>query len=103
MSYPTGLTPTGLPLTNDPAQTDSVSSTTRTQASSHLAPRSAAAAEIATDSAKVSLAGAMLSEASSGSDVRFDKVAALRQSIDAGTYSVPASDVASRLVDSLLK
>ena len=66
-------------------------------------PRSAAVDEIAGDSAKVSLAGAMLSQAASGSDVRFDKVAELRQSIEAGTYSVSSQDVATRLIDTLQK
>lgn len=56
---------------------------------------------IASDSAKVSLAGVMLSQASTGSDVRFDKVAMLQQSIQAGTYSVTSANVAGRLIDSL--
>jgi anti-sigma28 factor (negative regulator of flagellin synthesis) len=58
---------------------------------------------IASDSAKVSLAGAMLSQACTGSDVRFDKVAALQQSITAGTYGVASANVAGRLIDSLQK
>jgi negative regulator of flagellin synthesis FlgM len=102
MSYTTGLTPSGLPLATDPGQTESVSATTRASTQT-LSSRSAAADAVATDSAKVSLAGAMLSEASNGSDVRFEKVAALRQSIEAGTYNVSSANVASKLVDSLLR
>jgi negative regulator of flagellin synthesis FlgM len=107
MTYNTGLMPGNNPLANDPAVSDSsaVGGATRTQAiGRNAATRGSSAVEdIASDSAKVSLAGAMLSQATSGSDVRFERVAALQQSIAAGTYSVSASDVASRLVDTLLK
>jgi anti-sigma28 factor (negative regulator of flagellin synthesis) len=66
-------------------------------------PRASAIDVIVSDSAKVSLAGAMLSQACTGSDVRFDKVAALQQSIEAGTYGVASANVAGRLIDSLQK
>ncbi len=65
------------------------------------APSAGAIDSVASDSAKVSLAGAMLSQASSGSDVRFDRVAALQQSIAAGTYGVASASVAGKLMDSL--
>jgi len=45
----------------------------------------------------------MLSQASTGSDVRFDKVAALQQSIQAGTYGVTSANVAGKLIESLQK
>jgi len=44
--------------------------------------------EIADDETQVSLAGMLISQASTGSDVRFEKVAALRRRIEAGTYDV---------------
>jgi flagellar biosynthesis anti-sigma factor FlgM len=76
----------------------------RTQAASRTAATSNPAVdEIAGDSAKVSLAGVMLSQASTGSDVRFDKVAALRQSIDAGSYAPTPEAIADRLIVSLQK
>jgi negative regulator of flagellin synthesis FlgM len=103
MSYTTGLTPNSLPLTGDASPSDSVRSTTRAQSSGQTSAGQIAAGEIATDSAKVSLAGAMLSQATTGSDVRFDKVAALRQSIEAGTYNIPAASVAGKVFDTLLK
>ena len=46
-------------------------------------------------------AGTLLAAASSD-DVRTDKVAALKSAIDSGTYSVPAGDVADKLIAHLL-
>ncbi|HEV2647574.1 MAG TPA: flagellar biosynthesis anti-sigma factor FlgM [Acidobacteriaceae bacterium] len=107
MTYNTGLMPSHTPLGNDNAVSDSsaVGGATRTQGIGRNSATSGNSAidSIASDSAKVSLAGAMLSQATSGSDVRFERVAALQQSIAAGTYNVSASDVASKLVDALLK
>ena len=54
--------------------------------------------EIATDDAKVSQAGAMISQASQGSDVRFEKVAKLQQAIAAGRYRVSSGSLAERLI-----
>ena len=59
--------------------------------------------EIADDETQVSLAGALISQASTGSDVRFEKVAALRRKIEAGTYDVAAEDVAEKLMDQMRK
>ena len=61
-----------------------------------------AAGEIAMDEEKVSLAGALISQASQGSDVRFEKVAALRQAIAAGTYRVDCASLADKLIGVLL-
>jgi anti-sigma28 factor (negative regulator of flagellin synthesis) len=36
------------------------------------------------------------------SDVRTDKVAAVQAALEAGTYDVPASAVASKVVDAML-
>jgi len=57
---------------------------------------------ISGDRTSLSSASGLLAQALSGSDVRADKVAALQQSIAAGTYSVSASDVASKVMDFLL-
>ncbi len=56
----------------------------------------------ATDHANVSTAGGLVSQASSGSDVRLEKVTALQHQIASGSYHVPASAVAGKIVDSLL-
>ena len=59
--------------------------------------------EIADDAEQVGLAGMLISQASTGSDVRFEKVAALRQKIEAGTYCVPAENVAQKLMNEMMK
>jgi len=57
---------------------------------------------VGADEARVSSTASAVLQALSGSDVRTDKVAALQQSIAAGTYSVPASDVADKVLSALL-
>jgi negative regulator of flagellin synthesis FlgM len=54
------------------------------------------------DSANVSSAASEMSNAASEEGVHMDKVAAVQQAVAAGTYNVPASDVASKLVDAML-
>jgi negative regulator of flagellin synthesis FlgM len=55
------------------------------------------------DSASLSAAGGLVSQAADTSDVRMTKVAELRQAIAGGTYSVPASAVADKMVENLLR
>ena len=86
---------------SSPAAT-AIPASARTGGTPRVATQASQAIEsVASDSAKVSLTGAMLSQASTGSDVRFDKVAALQQSIEAGTYGVTSADVAGKLIESL--
>ncbi len=66
-------------------------------------PVNSGAGEIADDETQVSVAGMLISQASTGSDVRFEKVAALRRRIEAGTYDVAAEDVAEKLMDQMRK
>jgi negative regulator of flagellin synthesis FlgM len=54
------------------------------------------------DRATFSSAGSEAAEAASGEGVRADKVASVQAALAAGTYSVPASLVASRIIDSML-
>ena len=55
-----------------------------------------------TDRATLSDAANEVSQAASGEDVRTEKVAAVQAALAAGTYNVPASAVASKLVDAML-
>ena len=55
------------------------------------------------DQANLSSTSGMIAHALEGSDVRIEKVAVLRQTIASGNYNVSSSDVAGKIVDSLLK
>lgn len=54
------------------------------------------------DSATLSNAGAEISQGASGSEIRPEKVASIQAAIAAGTYHVPASAVAGKVVDAML-
>ncbi len=54
------------------------------------------------DQATLSSAGSEVAQAVSGEGVRMDKVAAVQAALAAGTYNVPASAVASKLVDAMM-
>jgi len=55
------------------------------------------------DETTLSSTGAIVAQALSGSDVRTAKVEALQKSIADGSYNVSSSDVAGKIMDSLLK
>ena len=54
------------------------------------------------DQTSLSSTGGLVAQAMEGSDIRSAKVAALQQSIAAGNYSVSSSDVADKIIQSLL-
>lgn len=54
------------------------------------------------DRATLSSAGNEVSQAVSGEGVRAEKVAAVQAALAAGTYNVPASAVAAKVVDAML-
>ena len=62
----------------------------------------AASRETQADEARLSSTGGLIAKALEGSDVRADKVAALQQAIASGTYNVSSSDVAGKMIQSLL-
>ena len=70
-----------------------------TQAKNPSGPTSPA---FSSDRATLSSAGSGVSLASSDSDVRMGKVACIQSALAAGTYNVPASAVASKMVDAML-
>jgi negative regulator of flagellin synthesis FlgM len=54
------------------------------------------------DQANLSSTGGLVAQALESSDIRSAKVASLQQTIAAGTYSVSSSDVADKIIQSLL-
>ncbi len=56
-----------------------------------------------TDQATLSASAGIVAQALEGSDTRSAKVASLQQAIAAGTYNVPSSDVAGKIIQSLLE
>lgn len=54
------------------------------------------------DQATFSSAASEVSQTAAGESVRADKVAAVQAALADGSYSVPASAVASRVIDSML-
>ncbi|WP_263359560.1 flagellar biosynthesis anti-sigma factor FlgM [Acidicapsa ligni] len=57
---------------------------------------------LAQDSTQFSAAANEAAQAASESDVRMDKVASIQNALQAGTYNIPATDVAQKVIDSLL-
>ena len=62
----------------------------------------AAQPQAGADQATLSSAASLAAAAAPDSDVRMDKVAAVQQALAAGTYNVPASDVAGKMIDQML-
>ena len=54
------------------------------------------------DQANLSSTGGLVAQALEGSDTRSAKVASLQQAIATGSYSVSSSDVADKIIQSLL-
>jgi negative regulator of flagellin synthesis FlgM len=57
---------------------------------------------VATDQTKLSSTAGLVAQALNSSDTRSAKVASLQQAISAGSYNVPSSDVANKIIKSLL-
>jgi negative regulator of flagellin synthesis FlgM len=57
---------------------------------------------LGSDRATLSSAGSEVAQTASEGGVRMDKVAGIQAALAAGTYSIPASAVASRMVDAML-
>ena len=64
---------------------------------------SSSTAIVSSDKARLSGAGSALSQTNNDGDVRLGKVAALKAAIDNGSYRVPASATADKLISSLLR
>jgi flagellar biosynthesis anti-sigma factor FlgM len=57
---------------------------------------------LSSDQATFSSAGSEVSQTAGGTEARMDKVASIQAALEAGTYNVSASAVASKVVDSML-
>ena len=71
------------------------------QAQTKNAPAPAASA-LNSDRATVSSAGSEVASALADTSVRTDKVASVQAALAAGTYNVPSSAVAAKVVDAML-
>jgi flagellar biosynthesis anti-sigma factor FlgM len=63
---------------------------------------SASASTAESDQATVSSAGSEIAQMADSADVRMDKVTGIQSALESGSYSVSASAVASKVVDSML-
>lgn len=54
------------------------------------------------DEATLSSAGSLAAQSASDPDVRMDKVNQVQQALAAGTYNIPSSAVADRIIDQML-
>lgn len=54
------------------------------------------------DEATLSSAASVAAQTAPDADVRMDKVAAVQQALAAGTYGVPSTDVANRMIEAML-
>jgi negative regulator of flagellin synthesis FlgM len=61
-----------------------------------------AAGALTSDRATLSSAGSEVSQSASESVVRMDKVESIQAALAAGTYNVPPTAVASKMVDAML-
>ena len=69
----------------------------------HEAQRATAPAAVQADQAVLSTAAGLIATSLAGSDVRTAKVEALQQAIASGNYNVSSSDVADKMIQSLLE
>jgi negative regulator of flagellin synthesis FlgM len=76
---------------------------TSTKPAQDAAENSSVHVSLQEDQASLSSASGVMSQALEGSDVRTAKVAALQQAIASGSYNVSSSDVAEKMIESLLK
>ena len=97
MSYASGIGSLQQAITSiSPSETKPAASASNTE--SDVASRGTAQP----DRADLSSAGGIVSQALEGSDTRSAKVAALQQAIADGSYNVSSSDVADKIIQSLL-
>jgi negative regulator of flagellin synthesis FlgM len=73
-----------------------------TEAAGKTSAQGSQRAEAEGDQATLSTAASMAAAAAPDSDVRMDKVAEIQQALASGSYNVPASAVAGKMIDQML-
>jgi negative regulator of flagellin synthesis FlgM len=103
MSYTSGIN--SLQQAINPITPSEVKPATQANASDHEAnPSAEQAANLErVDQTNLSSTGGLVAQALESSDTRSAKVASLQQAIASGTYSVSSSDVADKIIRSLLE
>jgi negative regulator of flagellin synthesis FlgM len=72
------------------------------QPGSRVAASGESAGKVGADQTTLSSAASVAAAAAPDSDVRMEKVNAIQQALAAGTYNVPASEVANKMIDQML-
>jgi flagellar biosynthesis anti-sigma factor FlgM len=75
---------------------------TSTSAPQSRANAAASPSALTSDQATFSSAGSQVALTAADSDVRPDKVSSIQSALESGTYNVPASMVASKMVDAMI-
>lgn len=102
MSYANGVGALQQVLSSITPATTQATESAKAQSQSDTAIANTAQANRA-DQTSLSSASGMIVRALAGPDVRSVKVASLQQAIASGTYSVSSSDVADKMIKSLLE
>jgi negative regulator of flagellin synthesis FlgM len=103
MSYTDGIGPPQQAVSSiTTGETQGPQQTTAVQGSGGRSATNASSGAQA-DHTSLSETSSLIAQALNTDDVRSERVAALRESIAAGTYSVSSSDVADKLISTLLK
>jgi negative regulator of flagellin synthesis FlgM len=106
LSYTNGIGNSNNPFAAETSAANSTSAAAQTERTAPVSLSNSstpgAPASAALDQTKLSGFGGALAQALTQSDVRMDRVAALQQAIANGTYNVSASDVADKIISSLL-
>ena len=87
---------------NRVAETDGTSGTSSAGSTAQSSSTASNFSLLDSDKSVVSTAGGAMVDAMNTSDVRTDKVAALKAAIDNGTYNVSSQAVAQKLITSML-
>lgn len=103
LSYTNGIGSPQQHFNTTEAAASSSTSRTEQKGSNAVSPDKGPGSALPVDQAKLSTTAGVMARALTGSDVRTEKVAALQQSIAAGTYNVSSSDVADKVISALLR